>query len=355
MVQFADEPALRRIIADLIDIARVPGIVLAVARDGGPVAELVFGTDASANALRSDTLFPVASITKLATALAVLRLADTGALQVGEPLSRYLPEAGASQPEVTLRALLCHTAGMGLDLTSEQAPYAPGLSWPALAAACLATAPAEMPGQRVQYSNIGYGLLGLVVERASGKPFNSALSELVLEPLGIEGYLGVEPPRSPAVLADIRGAHAGTELSPYNSRFWRSLGFPWGGLVTTAKGALALVQAFQGYPADFLHPETRLEAVRNQVGELGGGLVPPMYWKHCPWGLGPELRNAKQPHWSPPEAAPDSFGHSGASGCVAWCDPNSGVAWAILGARTADSGWLLRRAPAIGAAILAAF
>jgi beta-lactamase class C len=80
--------------------------------------------------------------------------------------------------------------------------------------------------------------------------------------------------------------------------------------------------------------------------------VEPLRWSPCPWGLGPDLRGAKQPHWAPLEAGPGSFGHSGASGCLAWHAPDHGVTWALLGARTADSGWLLRRSPAIGAAIL---
>jgi beta-lactamase class C len=122
--------------------------------------------------------------------------------------------------------------------------------------------------------------------------------------------------------------------------------------VTTAEGALALIRAFQGYPAAFLRPETCAEATRDQTGGLAGGLVEPLYWSHCPWGLGPELRGDKMPHWAPAQAGPGSYGHSGASGCLAWAVPAPGVAWAMLGTRTADSGWLLRRAPSIGAAIV---
>jgi beta-lactamase class C len=165
--------------------------------------------------------------------------------------------------------------------------------------------------------------------------------------------LTAAPGRITSALADVRGRQRGGELEPFNSAFWRSLALPWAGLLTTAEGALALVRAFQGHPAAFLRPETRAEATRNQTGDLAGGFVKPLYWSPCPWGLGPDLRGAKMPHWAPHEAGAESFGHSGASGCVAWATPSAGVAWAILGARTADSGWLLRRAPAIGAAIVA--
>lgn len=328
------------------------GITVAAIQGPQPLEVLRLGTDASGCPLAADSLFPVASVTKLATALAVLRLVDRALLALDDPLGLHLPEAFAAQPGVTLRRLLSHTAGLPLDLPPEAAPYAPGLNWPALAAACLQTPLSHPPGTRVQYSNVGYGLLALVVELHTGQPFPAALHDLVLGPLGIEGCLGEEPPRPPVILSGVRGPHAKTALEPYNSPFWRSLALPWGGLLTTAEGAVRLVRAFQGVPSGFLRPETAAEATRNQAGELGGGYVRPLLWPRCPWGLGPELHGHKTPHWVPAQASPESFGHAGASGSLAWVDPTAGVAWAILGTRTADGGWLLRRGPAIGTAIL---
>jgi beta-lactamase class C len=316
------------------------------------VEYLVAGADALGQPIERDSLFPVASITKLATALAVLRLADTGALTIDDQLSEHLPDALAAQYGVTIRTLLCHISGLPGDVSPQSAPYAPGLDWPQLRVACAETHLEAPPGTRVQYSNVGYGLLAAVVEQRTGQAFADALRTLVLGPLGVVGYLGDEPPRPPVALADVRGGQRGTDLETFNSRFWRSLALPWAGLLTTAAGALGLVRAFQGYPADFLRPETRADATRNQTGDLAGGFIAPMLWTPCPWGLGAELRGAKLPHWAPIEAGAESFGHSGASGCVAWASPSADCAWAILGARTADSGWLLRRAPAIGAAIV---
>jgi CubicO group peptidase (beta-lactamase class C family) len=345
---------VRNTVEEVLRGAQVPGMVLALARGVQPVEILVIGDDAQGRSLGRDTLFPVASITKLATALAVLRLAEQGVLTLDDQLSEHLPEAVAAQHGVTIRALLCHAAGLPIDVADALAPYAPGLDWPRLRAACLETPLEAAPGARVQYDNVGYGLLAAVAERCTERDFADALRALVLDPLGIEGYLGAEPPRAVATLADVRGRQRGGELEPFNSAFWRSLALPWAGLLTTAEGALALVRAFAGHPADFLRPETRAEATRNQTGDLAGGFVKPLFWSPCPWGLGPDLRGDKTPHWAPAEAGPDSFGHSGASGCLAWAAPMADVAWALLGARTADSGWLLRRAPAIGAAIVAA-
>jgi beta-lactamase class C len=339
-------------IEEAMRAGKVPGIAVAVARGPGPLEYHVAGADARGEPLAPDTLFPVASITKMATALAVLRLCDTGVIALDDELEQHVPEAVAARPGVTLRALLCHAAGLPIDVAPGAAPYAAGLDWHALGQACMLTPPEAEPWARVQYSNVGYGLLALAVERRTDQPFADTLARLVLGPLGAEAYLGAEPPRPPAAQADVRGRHAGTPLEPFNSHFYRSLALPWAGLVTSAAGALAIVRAFRD--PRFLSPQLGAAASSDQTGGLAGGFVEPLRWSPCPWGLGPDVLGAKSPHWAPPEAGADSFGHSGASGCLAWCAPGAGVAWAILGARTADNGWLLRRAPAIGAAILAA-
>jgi beta-lactamase class C len=327
-------------IATQVMTARViSGLIVGRSCHGDFPEFLVLGHDADGHPLAADSLYPVASITKLATALAVLRLAAQG-LRIDEPLTRVLPDAAAAQPGVTVRTLLCHTAGLPGDLAPAAAPYAPGLDWPALARACLATPLAEPPHTQVRYSNVGPGLLAVLVERVTGQPFNSALAELVLAPLGIEGYLGVEPPRPAARVAGGLGEHAGTALEPFNSTFWRSMGFPWGGLVTTAAGALRLVQAFTGAVPGFLPPQILAEATRDQTDGLGGGFWPPLRWDSCPWGLGVELRGAKTPHWTPAAASPGSFGHVGASGVLAWCDPAADIAWVILGTRTFETWWM---------------
>jgi len=69
-------------------------------------------------------------------------------------------------------------------------------------------------------------LLAIAVERVTGHPFARAIDELVLQPLGVEGYLGAEPPRPPARIGGDLGEHIGTDLEPFNSAFWRSLAFP---------------------------------------------------------------------------------------------------------------------------------
>ncbi|NNJ08769.1 beta-lactamase family protein [Chloroflexales bacterium ZM16-3] len=331
--------------------ARMGGLVLAAARGDAAPQTLALGIDAAGAQITADSLFIGASLTKLATALAVLRLADLGALGLDDDLAEHLPDAAAARPGVTLRRILSHSAGLPFDVSPERAPYRIGLTWPALADACLAEPPATAPGSVVQYGNMGYGLAAVIVERLTGMPFAAALEDLVLGPLGVEGYLGSEPPRPPALLADIRGSNP-PELESFNSAFYRSLALPWACLVLTAAGALTLVRAFAGYPAGFLSPALLADACASQTDGLPGGSAPPLWYPDCPWGIGPDIRGAKQPHWAAPNAARESFGHAGASGCIAWHDPASDISYAIMGTRTASNGWLLRHATALGAALV---
>src|SRR5947199_8580631 len=81
----------------------VPGVVVAASRDGSIVDQLVVGADAAGRSLDARALFPVASVTKLATALAVLTLVDDHALALDDELGQFIPEAKAARPGVTLR------------------------------------------------------------------------------------------------------------------------------------------------------------------------------------------------------------------------------------------------------------
>ncbi|MSQ10261.1 MAG: class A beta-lactamase-related serine hydrolase [Dehalococcoidia bacterium] len=342
---------LQPVLTETMATYRVPGILVAVSQPGIDTCFTIAGADAADRPLTSHSLFPVASITKLATALAVLRLVDAGRMLLDDPLSLHAPEAAAAQPGVTLRRLLTHTAGLPYDVERNAAPYQRGLNWDVLRSACLATPLDRAPGEWLEYSNVGPGLLAIAVERMAGMPFRQAVGSLVLGPLGIEAYLGEEPPVTPASIAGKYGNYAGTEREPFNSRFWRSIGFPWGGLVTNAEGALRLAQAFAGRPVGFLSQGMPAEATADHAGGVPGTIAGMLNWERTAWGLGPELRGVgKEPCFAPRQASGGSFGHAGASGCLVWHDPVAGVSWFIQGARTFDTWW--QAWPAIGAAIL---
>ena len=125
---------------------------------------------------------------------------------------------------------------------------------------------------------------------------------------------------------------------------------PFGGLITDLDGALTLIKAFQGQPEGYLQKETIAEATRNQTGTLPGSLF---NWPRSEWGLGPELRGTKVPHWTPGMASPESFGHLGDSGCLVWADPSFNITYAIFATRSIAE-WAFDALPKIGVTILEA-
>lgn len=340
---------LHSLMDELVADGIVPGIVIAV-RQSGTSFTYASGEAAPGQSMTPDTIVPVASITKLATALAILRLVASGHIQIDDPLSRHLPDAAAARDGVTLRRLLCHTSGLPDDLDSERAPYTAALDWPALARACLGTPLQSEPGGYLRYSNVGPGLLAIVVERITSQPFPTALDGLVFAPLGIDAWIGCEPPRPPAIITGSLGEHAGTEIEPFNSTFWRRLALPWGGLLTTAEHAITLVRAFTDGRAEFLPAGLLTEATTDQAGGVPGEMAGLATWPCAFWGLGPEILGDKPTPFLPPSASPRSFGHGGVSGSLAWHDPDADISWAMLSNRTADHWW--QHWSAIGDAIM---
>jgi len=345
-------PELESVVREAMEKFAAPGIAILFARGEAEPETLYLGADAAGAPVGATSLFIVASITKLATALCVLRLCDAGALALDDALGKYLPEAASAQAGVTLRALLSHTAGLPQDLPNADALYGTPLTWNTLKRECLRVPPQDPPYTRVLYGNVGYGLLALVVEKVAQDGFPNVLRAQVLAPLNVEGYLGDEPPRAVMKIADVRSAHAGTDIEPFNSKYYRALGLPWSGLVTTPGGALKLVRAFAGQPRDFLSRALRREATRNQTDGLPGGYGGRFDYPLAVWGLGVDLKGDKKLHWTPATASPRTFGHAGATGCCVWHDPDAGVSWGIFGTRTADNAWLVRAGPKIGESIL---
>src|SRR5205085_3578911 len=136
------------------------------------------------------TNYRLASITKQFTATAILLLAERGRLGLDDPVGRWLPTLPPVPAGATLRQLLTHSAGLVdyEDLIDEPAPRQ------LRDADVLALLEHEdrslfAPGSSYRYSNSGYALLALVVERASGLAFQDFLRQEVFEPLGMRQTL----------------------------------------------------------------------------------------------------------------------------------------------------------------------
>ena len=237
-----------------------------------------------------DLVQPWASLSKLVTALAVLVAVEEGTLGLDEP---------AGPTGSTVRHLLSHASGLGPDGDTVLAA----------------------PGRRRIYSNAGFEVLAATLAERAQMPFGRYAAEAVLQPLGMataELPAGASP--AAGMVGSLRDLLrlAGELLRP--------------SLVSAAMVARATTVAFAGL-----------------VGVVPGvGRFDP-----CDWGLGFELRDGKEPHWTGSANSAGTFGHFGRSGGFVWIDPAAGCAAAALSGR--DFGaWALERWPAWSDGVLGA-
>jgi CubicO group peptidase (beta-lactamase class C family) len=259
---------------------------VALVRAGGEVERAFAGGAAG------DEAFPVASVTKLLTALTALAAVQAGHIDLDQPV----PEGGDG---VTVRHLLAHAAGLRREDGAARRP----------------------PERRRIYSNVGFRVLGDAVADAVGATFEGYLASAVLGPL----------------------AMAATRLT---ERSWVRPD-PAAGAVTTLDDLVRLARCLLDRGDRVLGPELFAEAVGVQFPGLAG-LVPGVgRFDPCDWGLGFELHDAKRPHWMGDRRSPAAFGHFGATGCFLWVDPDAGLAVAAVTDRPFDDGrWGMATWPA---------
>lgn len=177
---------------------QLPGVALAVVRDGAVSTVRTFGTANIESGLpvTEDTVFELGSITKQFTAAAILMLVEEDRVILDDSIAAYLP--GVPQPwrGITVRSLLTHSSGI------QEYLSVPGLPEQAHAAASR-EAMAQLffqrlklefaPGETWSYSNSGYLLLGNIIEKASGKSYWTFLRERIFIPLGMHATRSSEP------------------------------------------------------------------------------------------------------------------------------------------------------------------
>lgn len=168
-----------------------PGIQVALAHEGDLLLSAAYGSadPETATPLRTDSLFCVASQAKMLTATAGMQIVETGRLRLDDPIGPYVGELvdDADVSAVTVRELLSHGAGLpndwpgGVDQLLRPFPDRVEL------AAHLRTVRLVQPrNEAFKYSNLGYALLGAVVEAVTGVPYDAYVTEHVLRPLGLK-------------------------------------------------------------------------------------------------------------------------------------------------------------------------
>lgn len=177
---------------------QVPGLVAAVALDGHLLLHRAYGAAdlASGAPMTTDHVFPVASHSKTFTAVLVLRLVEQGRLRLDDRVADLLPDLLPSSSAIRVRDLLSHSSGLARDGADSdhwnlERPFPSRADLGPLVEQVLPR------HQRFKYSNIGFALLGQVVQRATGSPYDEVARTELLEPLGLhETHSDVLPGRT---------------------------------------------------------------------------------------------------------------------------------------------------------------
>lgn len=185
---------------------------LLVAKDGEVILHKGYGLADRERGLpvTTRTVFDIGSITKQFTAAAILALEEQGRLRVSDSIGQYFEAVHADKAGITLHHLLTHTAGLRDVFGGDYEP----MGRDSLVRLALASTLLWAPGTRYRYSNVGYSLLGAIVERVSGQPYEQVLRKHIFQPAGLEhtGYRLVDWSRERVAVGYREGKRWGSPL-----------------------------------------------------------------------------------------------------------------------------------------------
>jgi CubicO group peptidase (beta-lactamase class C family) len=240
------------------------------ARGGKIVAARVAGSaDLEHSApMRLDTPMRLASVTKMLTATAVLRLRDSGQVELDAPISRYLPDAPPTWSKVTVRHLLSHRSGLGdYSNTPERdarrhRPATTDELWKAVVAAPMR----GEPGGELDYCNSNYVVLGIMIERVTHESYDNAMRHLLFEPLGMSSSAAdSSEPIVPGRAVGYRWHRKLEHAEPLDPTNYGGAG----GLRSTALDLVRFAHALSG--SEFLKDDTRRQMFDAPPGSYGLG------------------------------------------------------------------------------------
>lgn len=362
-------PALRAELQKFVDDGQIAGAVTIIGRRGQVGSlETVGFRDREANVpMKADTVFRIASMTKVATAVAVMMLEEAGKLSVDDPVEKHLPEfrglkllqkvtpapKPADKPaeelfklvdpprKITIKDLMTHTSGMRCQNPPGFADVGQKKNRP-LSEAVIAFSQQPLegpPGEAWKYCGTAFETVGRVIEVASGKSYEAFLVERLFRPLGMKDTtfrlspaqrkrLAVnykkesEAPGAKVVRSDSQGP------GPENPVVYTS---PGGGLYSTAGDYAALMQMLldkgKARGRQLLKPDTvaKLTAVHFKPPAPGAKVG-----FSAGLGMGLGVQVVMTPTEVTEALSPGSFGHGGAHGTQAWADPVTGAYYVLM-------------------------
>jgi methyl acetate hydrolase len=347
------------------DAREIPGVVAVAATSKEVTYQGAFGKrDLSKDdAMTTDSVFWIASMTKAVTAAGAMQLVEQGRLALEAPIGNVLPDLAAPQvlegfdangePKlrparnpITLRHLLTHTAGFCYDLwNGDMVQYLAKTGTPGIIScqnAALKTPLASDPGTRWEYG-INIDFVGKAVEAASGKRLDTYLRDSLFTPLGMTdtGFKIGDAQRQRLVGMHARGPDGSLAAIPFELEQNPEFHMGGGGLYSTAGDYIKFTQMIlnkgRGNGNQVLRPETVAMMGQNHIGDLNMtkmtsalpvftndvDLYPDMAKK---WGLSFLINTAKTPEGR----SPGSLAWAGLANTYYWIDPARDVTGVIL-------------------------
>lgn len=327
---FLASPLMAAVKQDGLDAAA--GVLERATREGQVHAATLYVRQAASVFTRSfgaassqNDIYLLASISKPMSAAAVMTLYDRGEFDLDDPAVKFLPEfTGNGRERITIRRLLTHVSGLPDQLPENETLRKRHATLAEFVEHALRTPLLFEPGSQYSYSSMAILLAAEIAQRISGVPFHELTARVVFEPLqmrrsalGLGRFALEETIRCQAEDAapEAGAGDASAKDWDWNSPYWRNLGAPWGG----AHGSAADVAEFL---AEFLHPEGKV--VRPETARL-------MIDNHNPAGIRPcGLGFALGARAGGAGCSEQTFGHSGATGTLAWADPATDTICVVL-------------------------
>lgn len=308
----------------------VPGGAIIVGRHGKTIEPRFFGKqgpEATAPNIRRDAIFLLASITKPITYLAAMMLVERGLLGLSDPVTQYIPDFAAHhKDEILVQHLFTHVSGLpdmvanNTALRREHAPLSRFTE-----EVIRNTVPLFRPGTDFKYQSMGTLIAAEIVQRLSGLSIQDFIRREILEPLGLRatslGCQGLPPERL------VRNQTPATQEASFdwNSRYWRELGAPWGGMFSSPEDFAVLCQLMLngGRVGDvrLLSPITTKLMTTNRLDDHPD--VPEPIRRAKPWGLGWQMNHPGHATTLSELLSRAAYGHIGSTGTLCWIDPEA--------------------------------
>jgi CubicO group peptidase (beta-lactamase class C family) len=272
-----------------------------------------------------DDIFLLASITKPICVAAAMTLYDKGEFRLDDPVKKFIPEfTGGGRDKITIQQLLTHVSGLPDQLPENNSLRGRHAELSEFVAGAVRTPLLFEPGAQYRYSSMGILLALEVARRITSKAISEFVHESIFRPLKMKhSALGLGPFKLEDTMRcqvehaapESGGGDPAAKSWDWNSSYWRQLGSPWGGAHASASDVARFFAEFLHPAGKVFKPDTARLIVRNHNRQ---GLTP----RGLGFAVGVKAGGNG--------CSEKTFGHTGATGTLAWADPATDTICIVL-------------------------